>query len=44
MYYHQWHFDKFEYPNITSFIRKEPRQIINGLRELVEKYPIHTEL
>jgi len=44
MYYHLWHFDRKEYPTISSFIREEPKQIIQGLRELVEKYPMDTEL
>jgi len=44
MYLHLWHFDRFQYQNISSFIKKEPKQIIQGLGELCNKYPMKTEL
>lgn len=44
MYYHLWHFDKTKYPTISSFIREEPKQIVQGLKELSERFTNDTEL
>lgn len=44
MYYHQWHFNKSKYSDISSFIKLEPQQIIQGLTICDNQFSPETEL